>query len=154
MINKFVRLLLSQLDNVFKSQTSHRVSIPGLRTCRCVGRNVDSFASTMKLHAWWRHRMEIFSALLTFCAGNPPVPGEFPTQRPVTRSFDVFFDLRLNQRLSKKSWGWYFETIQRPLWRHCNDFCADGSACLKIGLLALKPLDKQITDIQIMAYSM
>ena len=28
-------------------------------------------------------------------------PGEFPTQRPVTRSFDVFFDLRLNKRLSK-----------------------------------------------------
>ena len=29
-------------------------------------------------------------------------PGEFPTQRPVTRSFDVFFDLRLNKRLSKQ----------------------------------------------------
>ena len=40
--------------------------------------------------------MEIFSALLAICAGNSPVPGEFPTQRPVTRSFDVFFDLRLN----------------------------------------------------------
>ena len=36
------------------------------------------------------------SALLTFCAGNSPVTGEFPSQRPVTRSFDVFFDLRLN----------------------------------------------------------
>ena len=33
-------------------------------------------------------------------------PGEFPTQRPVTRSFDVFFDLRLNKRLSKQPWGW------------------------------------------------
>ena len=31
--------------------------------------------------------------LLTICAGNSPVTGEFPTQRPVTRSFDVFFDL-------------------------------------------------------------
>ena len=40
--------------------------------------------------------METFSALLAICAENPPVPGEFPTQRPVTRSFDVFFDLRLN----------------------------------------------------------
>ena len=29
-------------------------------------------------------------------------PGDFPTQRPVTRSFDVFFDLRLNKRLSKQ----------------------------------------------------
>ena len=47
--------------------------------------------------AWWRHQMETFSMLLAICAGNSPVPGEFPTQRPVTRSFDVFFDLaRIN----------------------------------------------------------
>ena len=45
---------------------------------------------------WWRHQMETFSALLAICAGNSPVPGEFPGQRPVTQSFDVFFDLRLN----------------------------------------------------------
>ena len=53
--------------------------------------------------------MEIFSALLALCAGNSPVTGEFPAQRPVTRSFDVFFDLRQNKRLSKQSWGWWFE---------------------------------------------
>ena len=41
-----------------------------------------------------------------------------PAQRPVTRNFHVFFDLRLNKRLSKQSWG--FETLSRPLWRHCN----------------------------------
>ena len=70
---------------------------------------------------WWRHQMEAFSALLAICAGNSPVPGEFPAQRPVTRSFDVFFDLRLNQRLSKQWWGWWFETLPRPLWRHCNE---------------------------------
>ena len=47
----------------------------------------------------WRHQMETFSALLAICAGNSPVFGEFPAaQRPVTRSFDVFFYLRLNQR--------------------------------------------------------
>ena len=40
--------------------------------------------------------METFSALLAICAGNSSVPGEFSTQRPVTRSFDVFFNLRLN----------------------------------------------------------
>ena len=45
--------------------------------------------------------METFSALLAFCAGNSPVTGEFPAQRPVTRSFDAFFDLCLNKRLSK-----------------------------------------------------
>ena len=43
----------------------------------------------------WRHQMETFSALLALCVGNSPVTGEFPSQRPVTQSFDVFFDLRL-----------------------------------------------------------
>ena len=64
--------------------------------------------------------MEAFSALLAICAGNSPVTGELPTQRPVTRSFDVFFDLRLNKRLSKQSWSWWIETPSRPLWRQCN----------------------------------
>ena len=43
------------------------------------------------LHSWWHHQMETFSALLALCAGNSPVTGEFPSQRPVTRSFDVSF---------------------------------------------------------------
>ena len=64
--------------------------------------------------------METFSVLLAICAGNSPVPGDFPTQRPATRRFDVFFDLRLNKRLNKQSWGWWFETLSRPLLRHCN----------------------------------
>ena len=51
---------------------------------------------------WWRHQMETFSALLALFAGNSPVTGEFPAQRPVTRCFDVFFDLRLNRQLSKQ----------------------------------------------------
>ena len=70
--------------------------------------------------ARWRHQMEIFSALLAICAGNSPVSGEFAAQRPVTRSFDIFFDLRPNKRLSKQSWGWWFETLSFPLWRQCN----------------------------------
>ena len=49
--------------------------------------------------AWWRHQMETLSALLTRCARNSPVTGESPLQRTLTRSFDVFFDLRLNKRL-------------------------------------------------------
>ena len=64
--------------------------------------------------------METFSALLAICAGNSPVPGEFPAQRPVTRSFDIFFDLHPNKRLSKQWWGWWFETPSCPLWRHRN----------------------------------
>ena len=47
-------------------------------------------------HSWWRHQKEAFSASLAICAGNSPVPGEFLAQRPVTRNFDVFFDLRPN----------------------------------------------------------
>ena len=70
---------------------------------------------------WWRHQIETFSALLAICAGNSPVPGEFPTQRPVTRSFDVYFDLRPNKRLSKQPWGWWFETLSCSLWRHRNE---------------------------------
>ena len=53
-------------------------------------------------------------------------PGEFPTQRPVTRSFDVFFDLRLNKRLSKHSWGWWFETLSWSLWRYHNGYHGIG----------------------------
>ena len=49
-------------------------------------------------------------------------PGQFPTQRPVTRSFDVFFDLRLNKRSSKQPWGWWFETPSWTLWRQCNEY--------------------------------
>ena len=55
-------------------------------------------------------------------------PGEFPAQTPVTRSFDVFFDLRLNKRLSKQWWGWWFETLSHPLWRHRN--VADIFKCI------------------------
>ena len=47
------------------------------------GRRLDRSSS------WWRHEMETFSALLAICAGNSPVPGEFPAQRPVTWSFEA-----------------------------------------------------------------
>ena len=84
---------------------------------------------------WWRHQMETFSALLAICAGNSPVPGEFLAQRPVTRSFDVFCDLRLNKRLSKHSWGWWFETPPWSLWRHRNAVTTSqqkmAKSCLK-----------------------
>ena len=59
-------------------------------------------------------------ALLALCAGNSPVTSKFPPQRPVTRSFDIFFDLRLNKWLSKQSWGWWFETPSRSLWSRCD----------------------------------
>ena len=62
--------------------------------------------------------METFYALLAPFAGNSPVTGDFPSQRPVTRSFDVFFYLHLNKRLSKQ-----IETPLGSLWRHRNDRC-------------------------------
>ena len=86
--------------------------------------NTEVVSMSCRLHAWWRHQMETFSALLALCAGKSSVPAEFPPQRPVTWSFDIFFDLCLNKRLSKQSWGWWFETPSRSLCRHCNGFAA------------------------------
>ena len=86
---------------------------------------------------WWRHQMETFSALLAICAGNSPVPGEFPTQRPVTRSFDVYFDLCPNKWLSKQSLGWWLETLSPPLWRHRNDFGSGDWKDISIGLVII-----------------
>ena len=74
---------------------------------------------------WWRYQMETFSALLAICAENSPVSGEFPAPRPVTRSFHVFFDLRL--------WGWWLETPSRSIWRHNN----------KDGIIKLKSVGRQ-----------
>ena len=71
---------------------------------------------------WWRYQMETFSALLAICAGNSPVTGEFPAQRPVTRTLMFFSDLHLNTRFGKQWWDWWFEIPSRPLWRHSNVF--------------------------------
>ena len=71
---------------------------------------------------YWDHIMTSSNhfLFLALCQGNPPVTGGFPSQRPVTRSFDVYFDLRLNIRLCKQSRRRWFETSSRSLWRHCN----------------------------------
>ena len=74
------------------------------------------------LYHQWRGR----SPMMTSSNGNifrvtGPLCGEFTGDRwPMTRSFDVFFDLRLNKPLSKQSWSWWFETPSRSLWRHNN----------------------------------
>ena len=92
--------------------------------------------------------METFSALLALCAGNSRVTGEFPSQRPVTRNFDVFSDLRLNKRLSKQSWGWWFETSSCPLRRHCNEMhFLDRNVCILMGIL-LKVVSESPTAIK------
>ena len=71
-----------------------------------------------RLKSWWRHQMETFSALLALFERNPQVTGGFYSQRSVTRSFDVFFELRMNKRLSKQPRHRWFETPSRSLWRH------------------------------------
>ena len=76
--------------------------------------------------------METFSTLLALCAGNSPVSGEFLAQRPVTRSFDVFFDLHLNKRLSNREAGdlrRYRAHCDVTVMDHGNDSgCADTLA--------------------------
>ena len=93
-------------------------------------------------HVFYQHddviKMESFSALLAICAGNSPVAGEFPAQRPVTLSFDVFFDLRLNKRLCEQSWGWWFETPSHPLWRHRNAYGQKLLYCQSLRTLCVR----------------
>ena len=71
------------------------------------------------LHSWWRHQMETFSALLALCVGNSPVTSEFPSQRPVTRSFDVFFDLGVIKPLRHR---WFESLIMTSLYENWNAF--------------------------------
>ena len=63
----------------------------------------------------------LVSDMMTSSNGNIfRVTGHLWGNSPVTRSFDVLFDLHRNKRLSKQSWDWWFETPSHPLWRHCN----------------------------------
>ena len=61
---------------------------------------------------WWCYVMETFSALLAICEGKSPVTGELPIERPMTRSFVVFLDLRLNN-------DWINNREAGNLRRHC-----------------------------------
>ena len=77
-----------------------------------------------KVSIRWRHHETVkFSALLALFEGNPLVTCGFPSQRPVTQRFDVFFDLCLNKRLSTPWRRRWFGTPWPSLWRHCNALC-------------------------------
>ena len=84
-----------------------------------------------------------FSALMALCEGNQPATGGFSSQRPVTRSFDVFFDMRINKRLIKQTGRRRFETPSYPLLRHYNEHFNIGASqlwcflwmCLSVYLL-------------------
>ena len=83
-------------------------------------RTSQSMSSHLQNTSWWPHQMKT-SVSLGPCEGNLPVTGGFSSLRPVTQSFDVFFDQRMNKRLNKKLRCQWFETPSRSLWRHYND---------------------------------
>ena len=95
-------------------------------------------------------KWKLFSASLALCVGNSSVTGEFPTQRPVTQSFDVLFDLRLNNWLSKQWWGWWFEMPSRSLWHHCNGkmsvFFIQAATCSSISLKTWGPFHPRLSS--------
>ena len=107
----------------------------------------------------WDHSHVTWDIMMTSSNGNifrvtGPLcgeftgPGEFPTQRPVKRSFDVFFDLRLNKRLSKQPWGWWFETPSWSLWRQCNV----NTKWIIVSAFCNTPVNKQSYCSYILAY--
>ena len=73
-----------------------------------------------RLHMMTSSNGSIFRVTGHLCGEFTGSPVNFPSQLPVTRSFDVFLDLHLNKRLSKQSWGWWFGTQSRPSWPHCS----------------------------------
>ena len=75
-------------------------------------------------------------------AGNSPANGEFPSQKPVTRSFDIFFDLRLNKRLIKQSRRRWLETPSSSLWRHWNG----ARSCFNINMLSCQKRNRHHKD--------
>ena len=103
--------------------------------------------------SWWRHQMETFCASLALCAGNSPVTGEFSSQRPVARSFDVFLDLRLIN-------GWVNNREAGDLGRHHADYYVTvilgrKLAWISVGrgiyCLPTKPwiMDERVCDIRV-----
>ena len=121
-----------RLDKLFQF-TSYWFPNNGTRVlsfCIWLWREISQLGQVDRVtpYTWWRHQMETFSVLLALCVGNSPVLGEFPAQRSMTQSFDVFFDLHLNKRLRKQSKRRWFETPSHPLWRHCSAICVSTSA--------------------------
>ena len=66
-------------------------------------KNISQIYIKVMLHMMTSLNGNIFRVTGLLC-------GEFTDQR----CFDVFFDLRLNKRLSNQLWGWWFETPSRP----------------------------------------
>ena len=109
--------VLSTAENI--ACTTSYFATKTLGTCSCLYLKIEnhqSFITEIRHSVMTSSNGNIFRATGPLCG----VHGEFPAQRPVTQSFDVCIDMHTNKRLSKQSWGWWFETPSRPLWRHCN----------------------------------
>ena len=111
-----MQVSVAQQDLCFPLNQASTVPDAPLPNFRAIRQIAAATLPYCKEKTWWRHQMETFSTLPALC-----VPGEFLPPRPVSRSFGVFFDLRLNKRLGKHSWGWWFKTLSHALWRHCNE---------------------------------
>ena len=122
---------LRRVNNDSQVAILHPWALPWL-TFVAAGWSVDMFAMTgfhcntgmmhskrwlLSIVSWLRHQMDAFSSLLAICAGNSPVTGEFPAQRPVTRSFDFFYLIctRINGWVNHRESG-----DLTSLWRHRN----------------------------------
>ena len=88
-------------NNIHKSQFSGKIKIY-IQFCPLNGAISIHNHFQNPDYSWYKstHMMTSsngnISALLARCAGNSPVTDEFPTQRPVTRSFDISLICALN----------------------------------------------------------
>ena len=92
-----------------------------------IGNKSWKFQDDTMMGTWWRgdetlwcHQMFTFSVSVALCVGNSPVTGEFPSQRPVTWSFNVLLDPYLKKQFGKHLWHWWFVMPSLSLWHHCN----------------------------------
>ena len=90
-------------------------------------------------YSWWRNQMETSSELLVFCAWNSRCTVNSPHKGQQREVFFIFIDRRINKRLSKQSWGWWFDTSSRSLWHHCNGWLDIGFN-IHVIAVALSPM--------------
>ena len=133
----FSRAITNQITWISRCQIFREIFARYEWCCQMDG-NIFEIADKHDDVIKWKHLT--FSALLAanwpFVWGKTPVTGGFPSQRPVTRSFDAFFYLRLDKRLSKQPRRRWFETPSRSLWRNCNaSHCRHrGTHCVGRGM--------------------
>ena len=93
--------------------------------------------------------IEAHPYILATCAGNSLVADEFPAQRPVTRSFIVFFDLRLNKRFSLTIITKKMTCIKNHHGVNCGtDICEESRSSWGRTGFRLYGLDKMATIMQ------